>query len=101
MKMVSVYESFAQQFPDDTLSPEFLFRAADLAQGVGHDQMALQFYRTLRDSFPDYRKRAAVLFMMGFVYQNNLGDTSHARESYTEFLENTPSIRWRHRRRAR
>ena len=88
--MLKAYADFVRQFPGDSLNPEYLFKAADIAQGLSHDKLALEYYTMLVDSYPSSKKVAAALFMKGFVFQNSLNDKLAARVAYQEFITRFP-----------
>lgn len=89
-EIIRLYERFDSLFPADTLVPEYLFRAADLAQGFRHEQLALKWYARICKDFPDSRKAGAALFMTAFLYDYNLGEKEKAKSVYTAFLEKYP-----------
>ncbi len=88
--MIKMYLKYADQFQDDTLSPEYLFRAGDIANGIGKSKDALGYFgRVAR--YPNYKKVATALFLQGFVCENSLGDVDGARKYYKKFLEQYPN----------
>lgn len=91
MGVIAAYTDYVHQFPADSLAPEFLFRAADLAQGIRHDSMAIGFYHQILDSFPEYAKRPVALFMLGFLYQEYQHQPEIAKGYYHEFLSQYPT----------
>jgi outer membrane protein assembly factor BamD (BamD/ComL family) len=88
--MIRLYERFDSLYPKDTLVPEYLFKAADLAQGFHHEQLAFKYFDRILTDFPQSRKAAAALFMKAFLYDYNLGDKEQAKLLYSEFLEKYP-----------
>lgn len=88
--MMAAYADFVKRFPGDSLCPDYLFKAADIAQGLHHDKLALGYYTQLVDSYPSSRKSAAALFMKGFVFQNGIGDDASAKAAYAEFVKRFP-----------
>ena len=88
--LVGLYDEFVTAHPDDSMSSEYLFRAADISQGVHHDSLAVAYYQRICTNYPTSRKAAASLFMMAFVYQNNLSDNDKAKAAYTDFLGKYP-----------
>jgi len=85
------YLVYADKFKDDTLSAEYLFKAADLANGLRRPKEAIAIFERLRTSFPDYRKSPAALFMQGFIYETSMDDREKAKEKYKEFIQNYPN----------
>lgn len=88
-ELVSRYESYATEFPDDTLSADYLFRAAQLCVSSGRYELGITIYgKVLR--YMNYRNVAAAQFMRGFVADNHLRDTARARVFYEKFLISYP-----------
>lgn len=87
--MIALYKDYAVKFPDDTLSPEYLFKAGDIANGIGSSREAIAFYKQCAEN-NSYRKRAVALFLEGFILENQLKDYFKARGIYNEFLEKYP-----------
>ena len=46
--MIKMYVSYADQFQDDTLAPEYLFRAGDIANGIGKPKDAIPSFQRYR-----------------------------------------------------
>jgi tetratricopeptide (TPR) repeat protein len=88
--MMKAYMDFAVAYPTDSSSPEYLFRAADLAQGIHHESVAVRLYEQIRKDYPSYSKAAACLFMEAFVLDYNLGEKDKAKQKYAEFIAAYP-----------
>lgn len=88
--LVKNYDIFCDENPDDEMSPNFLFKAADLCMALNKSQLALEFYNRIIDDYPDYQKVPYCMFLKGFVYEDQLNDFDAAKEAYTEFIEKYP-----------
>ena len=87
--LIKMYLLYADQYQDDTLSPDYLFKAGELCVGVGRfDQAMDHFGRVQR--YPNYKRVASALFMQGFVAENHLHNTDKAKECYEKFLKLYP-----------
>ncbi|MDD2323707.1 MAG: tetratricopeptide repeat protein [Bacteroidia bacterium] len=89
--MIDAYLAYADRYPDDTLSPEYLFRAADIAMNMGNSALALNLLSRIQKEFPHYQKVAHCLFLQGFIWENSIGNMEKAREIYTRFLALYPA----------
>lgn len=87
--IVALYEDYALKFQDDTLSPEYLYRAGDVCNGVGRYKEAVGYFGRVQ-RYPNYAKLPAALFLQGFISENNLQDTAAARRFYEKFLSRFP-----------
>ena len=88
--MIKMYVSYADQFQDDTLAPEYLFRAGDIANGIGKPKDALGYFGRVQ-RYPNYKKVSTALFLQGFVSENSLADIDGARRYYLKFLAQYPN----------
>lgn len=88
--MIKMYLSYADQFQDDTLSPEYLFRAGDIANGIGKHKDALGYFGKVQ-RYPNYKKMPTALFLQGFISENYLSDMDAARRYYEKFLKQFPN----------
>jgi TolA-binding protein len=85
------YRYYAEKFPEDTLSAEYLFKAGDVSSGIGAYDNALEYFHIVSAKYPQSSKAAYSLFLQGFIYENSLNDTAKARKFYTEFIDRYPN----------
>jgi len=78
-ELIKVYENFANEFPIDSLAPEYLFKAGDVAMNTNRSNKAIMLYDRIISEFGDYRKVPEALFLKGYVYENNLGRLDKAK----------------------
>ena len=90
MELIAKSEAFASGFPDDPQAPFMLFRAADVARGIGVYDLAVQHWEKVYQDYPDYERHAEARFMIGFTYESNIQDKTRARAHYEAFLEKHP-----------
>lgn len=88
---IEAYNNFAASFPEDSLSAEYLFKAADLYRAQHKYEPALEVYSNIQQNYPDYKKVPQTIFLQGFVYENDLQDLDKAKERYSTFLEKYPN----------
>lgn len=88
--LVNMYKEYIAKYPDDTLSPGFLFKAANVAMNNNEAQQAIGFFDQYITSYPTAPKAAMCLFFKGFIYENMLRDLDRAREIYLQFIEKYP-----------
>jgi hypothetical protein len=89
--LISAYAKFANTFVDDTLSPEYLFRAGELSRAINQAREAILFYDKITIKYPNYRKIAYCYFLEGFVYENQMNDLINAKKYYKLFVTKYPS----------
>ncbi len=89
-KMIDLYLAYAEQFPTDTLTPVYLFKAGDLASKMNEVHMAVEIFTKLVSGYPDHRNAPFALFLQGFIYENQSGDPAKAKSYYEQFLQRYP-----------
>ncbi|MFW5705576.1 MAG: tetratricopeptide repeat protein [Bacteroidota bacterium] len=90
-KLINAYLNFAEEYPDDTLAPQYLFKAGDIAMNTNRSNQAITYYGRIIEEYPDYRKAPEAMFLQAYVYENNLGRLDKARTIYQEFLGKYPT----------
>lgn len=89
-QLVSLYVQFADAFPDDSLAPSYLHRAAQVANGMNLIDDMTTYYDRVIDNYPEYEKLDECYYEKGIAL-DNAGRKDEAREAYTEFLEAYPT----------
>ncbi len=89
-KLSELYIIYADKHPNDSVAPEFLYKAADISMNYGKPKLTIGIFKKLLTSYPDYKNTPTVTFLMGYVYENQLKDYINARKYYTEFIEKYP-----------
>jgi outer membrane protein assembly factor BamD (BamD/ComL family) len=87
---LAAYEGFVLKFPEDSLSPEYLFRASDIARGVGDYAKAMEDLKKICSQYPNYRKVPESIFLQGYYLQEFFGDTVAAKEYYKQLISKYP-----------
>jgi outer membrane protein assembly factor BamD (BamD/ComL family) len=89
-KIIDSYVSYADQFPEDTLSANYLFKAGDISSKINEIEQSIQLFARLLKTYPDNRNAPFAIFLQGFIYENQAGDAVKARPYYEEFLRKYP-----------
>jgi outer membrane protein assembly factor BamD (BamD/ComL family) len=89
--LMSLYEDFIKDNPKDSLSPGFLFKAANIAMNSGDGNKALSLFDQYIQNYPDKPKAPLCLFFKAFIYENVLQNLDKARETYLLFIEKYPA----------
>jgi tetratricopeptide (TPR) repeat protein len=90
MALVNLYEEYATQNPDDSLSPEYLFRASDISMNLGRPGQTIRLFNRILTKYPDFKKAPSTLFLMAFVYEDQIKDYDNAKKYYELFLSKYP-----------
>jgi TolA-binding protein len=89
-ELIETYVGFADEFPEDTLAPGYLFKAGDISMNTNRSRQAIRYYNRIINDYPNYKKTPEAMFLKGYVYENNLGRLDKAKEIYEAFLELYP-----------
>jgi len=84
------YVQYADLYTDDSTAA-YLFKAADLANGLRRPKESIEIYERIRKDFPNYSKAAACLFMEGFLYETAMKDKEKAKLIYKQFVKQYPN----------
>jgi len=88
---IAAYEKYAEAFKDDTLSSEYLFRAADIQRSLRRFDKSLALYDRIIAEFPNSTRAPYSLFLKGFIYENDTQELDKARDMYHQFLATYPN----------
>ena len=87
---VQLYQDFAAKFPEDSLSPEFLFRSSDLSRALGDNVKAIDYLGQVCKKYPSFKKIPECLFLQGYYYQEFFNDTTQAKAFYVQLISKYP-----------
>jgi outer membrane protein assembly factor BamD (BamD/ComL family) len=89
-ELIDVYVQFANDNPDDPATPDYLFRAGDMAMNMNMPYRAIEVFDRIMNNYPDFEKAPQCLFLKGYIYENDLKDLNAAKKIYEEFLQKYP-----------
>lgn len=84
------YLDFADEYPEDSLAPKFLHKAAELSLAIEMPKDAVSTLDTLISRYPDYAYLPDALFFKGFILENHMKDIPAAKKAYVDFLKRFP-----------
>ena len=88
-EMLALYRKFAHTFPDDSLAPVYMQRAADMCISLDRSDEAIALLDSIISLYPGFEDMAGCYFLKGYAY--DVADNyDAAREAYTYFVENYP-----------
>lgn len=90
-ELIAGSELYALILPDSEQTPEFLFSAAEICQGLGVYQRALGLLDWITTRNPNHSKAAPASFLKAFILDEYLNDTLQARTAYENFLATYPN----------
>ena len=88
-QLTEMYVAFADKYPGDSLSPQYLMKAADMQSNVLHTDRALSLFDRVINEYPDYEEVPMCYFLKGNALELN-SQIDEARAAYEEFLAKYP-----------
>ncbi len=86
-KYIEISEGYAAITQSNDKYAELLSMSGGLAKTIESYNKAIVLYHRLSERLPEHPKARTALFMQGFIYENDLGDTAKAKATYEEFLQ--------------
>lgn len=83
------FVAFADKFPEDKKSGEYLFKAGSTYMGMGQNHKAIEVFNKYLNYFKDGEHAPQVMINLGTVY-DKMGNTPKALESYNNFIAKYP-----------
>jgi len=91
---ITAYTQFSSHYPNDSLAPVYLFKAASMASSSGQFQRAIGFYDNVCAKYPNFKQMPYCIFGEGFIYDNYLKDTTKAHAKYQQVIDKFPDNVW-------
>ena len=91
MEMIQAYTDYANAYPDDSASAEYLFKGAEIAMNMKMSAMAIEYYKRIAAAYPAYSKVPYCIFLQAFILENQLNQYDQAKSFYQEFLQKYPN----------
>ncbi len=90
MYLAQAYQNYQVKFPDDSISPKYMFKAGQVIENVFDDKpRAGEIYYNIFKKYPQSKSAPYALFMTGNLY-HTIADTTHAMEMLQFFLAKYP-----------
>lgn len=90
-QMIDAYLGYTNQFETDSNTVDYLFKAAEVCQGIGDYEQSLELFSKIKTDFADNKKAPAALFLVGFITDTYLNSPEAAKKSYQEFIRKYPN----------
>ncbi|MDD5507928.1 MAG: tetratricopeptide repeat protein [Bacteroidales bacterium] len=90
VQLVDAYVKYADAYPGEKKSAEFLFNAGNVAMNLLDPRKAISIFDRILQNYPDNERIPHCLFLKAFIYENQLNQLGQAEMLYKEFLEKYP-----------
>ncbi|MBG0782767.1 MAG: tetratricopeptide repeat protein [Bacteroidales bacterium] len=89
-KLIDRYQAYQQNWPNDSISSDYLFKAIDLSMNLPRTNETLKLISAYLKSYPESYQAGVAMFLEGFIYDQEIGDTARARLSYEQLINTYP-----------
>ena len=89
-QLTQMYVDFADKYPSDTLSPEYLMKAAEMQGNVLHTERSVELFDRIIANYPDFEDVPMCYFLKGNSLELN-SQIEEAKAAYEEFLAKYPN----------
>lgn len=90
LEMIQAYTDYANAWPKDTISAEYLFKGAEIAMNLNKSAMAIEYFNRILLSYPDFGKKPYCIFLQAFILENQMNLYDQAKARYQEFVDKYP-----------
>ena len=88
-QLTQMYVDFADRYPNDSLSPEYLMKAAEMQGNVLHSDHAVALFDRVINDYPDFSEVPMCYFLKGNALELD-SEIEEAKAAYEEFLAKYP-----------
>lgn len=92
--LLIAYQDYYNKFRNDTLAPGYLLRAARIAEGTARYSKAIELLINYHDGYRTAADRDFVLYRVGFINDEHLGNKDAAEYYYNKVIELYPDSKW-------
>ncbi len=90
-KMGELYFNFVKKYPQDSLSPEFLLKSAEVYTSIGVIQKAIESLDKIIADYPEHELIPQSIHLLAFVYDDKVKDYEKAAENYNLLIKKYPN----------
>ena len=88
---IQAYVGYANKFPKDSLSADYLFKAGEVASAIKQCKPAIEYFDRFIKEYPNHSKAATALFLKAFILENDLNSYGEATTVYQKVIEKYPN----------
>lgn len=89
-QLINKYEKYSEVKPKAAETPNYLYKAGELARSIRNFPKALELWEKVTKSYASFDKAPQALFLQGFTHENDYRNLPKAEELYKKFLKDYP-----------
>jgi hypothetical protein len=98
LEALKAYTDFTTLYPKDSLTADYLFKAAQIAQSTGNYKQSAIYLEIILDQHKGYREYAAACFYTANLYDDHLENVDNgaarAKQLYEFIIAKYPGTKW-------
>lgn len=88
-QLTDLYVAFADSYPTDSLTPQFLMKGAEMQSNVIHTERAIELFDRIINDYPYFSEVPMCYFLKGNAYDLN-SQYEEAKAAYQVFVDKYP-----------
>jgi tetratricopeptide (TPR) repeat protein len=89
--LIKAYLDYATAFPEDSLAPDYYYRAGEIATRAENYDQAIFLFEKIADKYPEYKYVVEAQYEEAMIYDSKLpGQTEKAKKIYETIIKNYP-----------
>jgi len=89
--LLSLYQSYIEQFPQDSLTANYLFSSGKINMALRKGPESLRDFTNFVNKYPQHTLSPEAYYYIAFTYEDIMYDISAAKTAYYDFLVRFPS----------
>jgi hypothetical protein len=90
-ELIKSYMDYAEKYPEDTMAPGCIYKAAELQRTLRQGQEAFDSYGKIIEKYSNYELIPMCYFFRAFVMDDIMNNDAKAKELYREFINKYPN----------
>ncbi len=87
---LQIYHEYSQAYPTDVITPDYLFKAGEIATAIQQYPQAYSHYKTISEKYPTYKMVQESLFLQASILDNYLNEDDKAKVVYEDLIKRYP-----------
>ena len=88
--LLSLYQSYIERFPQDSLVAKYLFNSGKVNMSMRKGAEALRDFTNFTINFPQHELSPEAYYYIAYTYEDIMNDISAAKTAYYDFLVRFP-----------
>lgn len=90
-RLIDLYSDYIATYPDDTLSPKYLFKTGEIQMNIGESQLAINSLDSLIQKYPNASLVPQAIYLQGFIWEDRIHSTEKARIAFESLIKQFPN----------